>query len=316
MIKTPITRMLGIDYPIFQGGMANVSEGTLAAAVSNGGGLGIIASGNNDCEYVKREIRRARSLTDKPFAVNLMLMSPHADEIAELVVEENVKVVTTGAGNPSKYINSWKRAGIRIIPVIASAIQAKTLTRLSVDALIAEGCESGGHIGELTTMVLLPHVLDATHLPVIAAGGIADGRAMAACLVMGCAGVQMGTRFLSAEECRIHPVYKEKIVTATERCTLVTGERSGHRVRSLKSPFSRRYHELEFSGAPDAELEEMGQGALLKAVKDGDEEHGCFLAGQVASSVDRIQSAAEIIREVADEAEEVLGRATGLYGSK
>ncbi len=306
MIKTPITEMLGIRYPLFQGGMAWIADGNLAAAVSNAGGLGIIAAGNAPKEYVKGEIQKAKSLTDKPFGVNIMLMSPYADEIADLVVEEKVRVVTTGAGNPSKYMKAWKDAGITVIPVVASVAMAKLMKRVGADALIAEGGESGGHVGELTTIVLVPQIVDATDLPVIAAGGIADGRAAAATFLLGAVGIQMGTRFLSAKECSISPVYKEKIIKANDLCTMVTGKRLGHPVRSLRTNFARRYQEAEYGGMPDEELEQLGVGALRKAVKDGDLENGCFLSGQVAALVKKEESAEEIILDVMQGCEEAL----------
>lgn len=306
MIKTPITEMLGIRYPLFQGGMAWIADGSLAAAVSNAGGLGIIAAGNAPKEYVKGEIQKAKSLTDKPFGVNIMLMSPYADEIADLVVEEKVRVVTTGAGNPSKYMKAWKDAGITVIPVVASVAMAKLMKRVGADALIAEGGESGGHVGELTTIVLVPQIVDATDLPVIAAGGIADGRAAAATFLLGAVGIQMGTRFLSAKECSISPVYKEKIIKANDLCTMVTGKRLGHPVRSLRTNFARRYQEAEYGGMPDEELEQLGVGALRKAVKDGDLENGCFLSGQVAALVKKEESAEEIILDVMQGCEEAL----------
>ena len=306
MIVTPITEMLGIKYPVFQGGMAWIADGTLAAAVSNGGGLGIIAAGNAPADYVRNEIGTARSLTDKPFGVNIMLMSPYADEVAAVAADEKVAVVTTGAGNPSKYMASWKDAGIKVIPVVASTAMAKLMTRLGASALIAEGGESGGHVGELTTMVLVPQVCDSTDLPVIAAGGIADGRGVAAAFMLGAVGVQMGTRFLSARECSISDTYREKILKAGDLCTMVTGKRLGHPVRSLRTPFARNYAKAEYSDISDEELEKMGVGALRKAVKDGDSENGCFLAGQIASVVNKVESAADIVRSVIEEAEPVL----------
>ena len=239
MIKSAICELLGIQYPVFQGGMAWIADGKLAAAVSTGGGLGIIAAGNAPGSYVREQIRIARSLTDKPIGVNIMLMSPFVDEVAKVVVEEKVEVVTTGAGNPSKHMKEWKEAGIKVIPVVASVAMAKLMTRLGASALIAEGGESGGHVGELTTMVLVPQICDATDLPIIAAGGIADGRGVAAAFMLGACGVQMGTRFLSAYECSIHPNYKEKILKATDLCTMVTGKRLGDPVRSLRTQFAR-----------------------------------------------------------------------------
>lgn len=306
MIKSEICDLLGIEYPVFQGGMAWIADGKLAAAVSNGGGLGIIAAGNAPGGYVKEEIKKARELTEKPIGVNIMLMSPFADEVAKVVTEEKVDVVTTGAGNPSKYINEWKAAGIKVIPVVASVAMAKLMTRLGATAVIAEGGESGGHVGELTTMVLVPQVCDATDLPVIAAGGIADGRGVAAAFMLGACGVQMGTRFLSAEECSIHPEYKQKILKAGDLCTMVTGKRLGHPVRSLRTPFAREYSKAEYGGMPDDELEALGAGALRRAVQEGDNQNGCFLAGQVAAMVKKEQPAAEIIKEVMEQAEPVL----------
>lgn len=310
MIKSDICDMLGIEYPVFQGGMAWIADGKLAAAVSNGGGLGIIAAGNAPGEYVREQVKIARSLTSKPIGVNIMLLSPFADDIAQIVIEEKVEVVTTGAGNPSKYIKDWIKAGIKVIPVVASVAMAKLMTRLGASALIAEGGESGGHVGELTTMVLVPQVCDATTLPVIAAGGIADGRGVAAVFMLGAQGVQMGTRFLSAYECTIHPVYKEKIIKATDLCTMVTGKRLGHPVRSLRTQFARDYFKAEYGGMPDDELEALGAGALRLAVQEGDSQKGCFLSGQVAAMVKKEQPAAEIVKEVMEEAEPILLRAS------
>lgn len=309
MIKSEICEMLGIKYPVFQGGMAWIADGKLAAAVSNGGGLGIIAAGNAPGEYVREQIKIARSATTKPIGVNIMLLSPYADDIADIVIEEKVEVVTTGAGNPSKYIKAWNQAGIKVIPVVASVAMAKLMTRFGASALIAEGGESGGHVGELTTMVLVPQICDATDLPVIAAGGIADGRGVAAAFMLGACAVQMGTRFLSAEECTIHPTYKEKILKATDLCTMVTGKRLGHPVRSLRTQFARDYSKAEYGGMPDDELEALATGALRLAVKEGDNQKGCFLSGQIAAMVKKEQPAAEIIKEVMDGAEPILLRA-------
>lgn len=309
MLKSRICEQIGIEYPVFQGGMAWIADGRLAAAVFEGGGLGIIGAGNAPAEYVREQLRIARSLTKKPVGVNIMLMSPFAKEIAQVVVEERAEVVTTGTGNPSQYMKAWKAAGIQVIPVVASVAMAKLMTRLGADALIAEGGESGGHVGELTTMVLVPQVCDVTDLPVIAAGGIADGRGMAAAMMLGAEGVQMGTRFLSARECTIHPNYREKILNATDLCTIVTGKRLGHPVRSLRTQFARNYAKAEFGGASDEELEAMGTGALRLAVQEGDNERGCFLSGQIAAMVHQEQSAAEIVRDVAQGAEPILRRA-------
>ena len=306
MIRTSLCDLLGIEHPVFQGGMAWIADGKLAAAVSEGGGLGIIAAGNAPAEALREQIRIAKSLTKKPFGVNIMLMSPFVEEVAQLVAEEQVAVVTTGAGNPSKYMALWKEAGIKVIPVVASVAMAKLMTRLGASALIAEGGESGGHVGELTTMVLVPQVCDATTLPVLAAGGIADGRGVAAAFMLGACGVQMGTRFLSAEECTIHPAYKERILKANDLCTMVTGKRLGHPVRSLRTNFARNYAKAEYGGLDDEALEALGSGALRKAVVDGDLEHGCFLSGQIAAMVHTVQPAAEIVREVIEGAEPVL----------
>lgn len=310
MIKSEISDLLGIKYPVFQGGMAWIADGKLAAAVSNGGGLGIVAAGNAPGQFVREQIRVARRITDKPIGVNIMLLSPFADEVAQVVLEEKVQVVTTGAGNPARYIKDWLAAGIKVIPVVASVAMAKLMTRLGASALITEGGESGGHVGELTTMVLVPQICDATHLPVIAAGGIADGRGVAAVYMLGAQGVQMGTRFLSAVECSIHPVYKEKIIKATDLCTMVTGKRLGHPVRSLRTQFARGYAKAEYGGMPDEELETLASGALRLAVQEGDLEKGCFLSGQVAALVKKEQPAAEIIKEVMEEAEPLLLRAS------
>lgn len=306
MIRTPLCELLDIQYPVLQGGMAWIADGRLAAAVSNGGGLGIIGAGSASADWVREQIRIAKSLTDRPFGVNIMLMSAHADAVAQLVAEEHVAVVTTGAGNPAQYMSMWREADVKVIPVVASVAMAKLMTRQGASALIAEGGESGGHVGELTTMVLLPLICDATTLPVIAAGGIADGRGMAAAFMLGACGVQMGTRFLSAEECSIHPVYREKIIGAKDLCTMVTGKRLGHPVRSLRTNFAREYAKAEFSGMSDEELTGRASGTLRLAVQDGDLERGCFLAGQSAALVRRMQPAADIVREVTEEAEPIL----------
>jgi len=308
MIKSPICEMLKIDYPIFQGGMAWIADGRLAAAVSNGGGLGIISAMNAGGDYLKRQIEIARSLTDRPFGVNIMLMSPHVDEVAEIVAEERVPVVTTGAGSPIKYMERWLEAGITVIPVVASVAMAKRAERSGAAAVIAEGEESGGHIGELTTMALVPQVCDAVNIPVIAAGGIADGRGVAACFMLGAVGVQLGTRFLLAKECPVHPNYKEMVLKATDISTVVTGRRfGGHTCRSIKNDFTRNFLKEEY--APDAtpeKIEELGVGALRLAALEGDKKNGCFLAGQIAGLVNKEQPAAEIIREIFEEAEALL----------
>lgn len=306
MVRSVLCDMLGIRYPVFQGGMAWIADGKLAAAVSEGGGLGIIGAGNAPASYVREQIQVVRSLTNQPFGVNIMLLSPFVDEVAQVVTEEKVAVVTTGAGNPSKYMKPWLEAGIKVIPVVPSVAMAKLATRLGASAVIAEGGESGGHVGELTTMVLVPLICDATPLPVIAAGGIADGRGVAAAFMLGACGVQMGTRFLSAEECNIHPTYKEKIIDAGDLCTMVTGKRLGHPVRSLRTQFARSYAKAEYGGMPDEELETLGAGALRLAVQEGDVKNGCFMSGQVAAMVNQVQPAAQIVRGVMEFAEPLL----------
>ncbi len=306
MIKSPICELLGIEYPIFQGGMAWIADGKLAAAVSNGGGLGIISAMNANAEYLKKQIDIVRELTDKPFGVNIMLMSPFADEVAEVVAKEKVPVVTTGAGNPGKYMKQWLEAGIKVIPVVASTAMAKMVTRAGASAIIAEGGESGGHVGEITTMVLIPQICDVTNLPVIAAGGIADGRQLAAAFMLGAQGVQVGTRFLVATECSVHQNYKNKILKATDISTITTGKRLGHPVRSLKTPYSRDYFKAEYSDMSDEELEKLGSGSLYRAAIEGNEETGCFLSGQVAGMIHEEMPAAEIIREIFTEGEKTL----------
>lgn len=306
MKQSKICQILGIEYPVFQGGMAWIADGKLAAAVSNGGGLGIIAAGNAPADYAREQIQIARELTNKPFGVNIMLMSPFAADIAALVIEEEVPVVTTGAGNPSRYMKAWKEADVKVVPVVASVAMARLMTRIGATALIAEGGESGGHVGELTTMVLVPQIVDATDLPVLAAGGIADGRGFAAALMLGACGVQMGTRFLSAEECTISPVYKEQVLKANDLCTMVTGKKLGHPVRSLRTRFAREYAQKEFSDLPEDQLEALGTGALRKAVQDGNLDEGSFLCGQIAAMVKREEPAADIITDVVTGAEKVL----------
>ena len=306
MIATTICDMLNIKYPVLQGGMAHIADGRLAASVSEAGGLGIISAMNMGAEYLKEQIDIARSLTDKAFGVNVMLMSPHTDEVAELLAKEKVEVVTTGAGNPSKYMDIWQEAGIKVIPVVASAALARKLEKSGACAIIAEGGESGGHVGDTTTMALVPQVCDAVSVPVIAAGGIADGRGIAAAFMLGAQGVQIGTRFLVAEECSVHRNYKEKVLKATDISTIVTGKRLGHPVRSIKTPFSRAYAKAEYSTISDEDLEQMAVGALRLAAVYGDEAKGCFLAGQAAGLVHKEQTAKEIIEEICGEAEEIL----------
>ncbi len=311
MISTVINEQLGIKYPILQGGMAWVADASLAAGVSNAGGLGIIAAMNSNGEQLRAEIRKARELTDKPFGVNIMLMSPFVQEVAQVVVEEKVPVVTTGAGNPGKYMKAWNEAGIKVIPVVPSTALAKMAERNGAFAVIAEGGESGGHVGDLTTMALVPQVVDAVSIPVIAAGGIADGRQVAAAFMLGAVGVQVGTRFLVAEECTISQEYKNKILKAKDIDTVVTGKRLGHPVRSIKNSFTREYTKAEYdsSNVSDEELEKMGLGVLRMAAREGEVSKGCVLAGQVASMVKKEQPAKEIIEELFEGAEKVLGGA-------
>jgi enoyl-[acyl-carrier protein] reductase II len=310
MIASPICELLNIKYPVFQGGMAWISDAQLAAAVSNAGGLGIIAAGNAPGEFVRGEIQKAKELTDKPFAVNIMLMSPFAAEVAEVVVQEQVKIVVTGAGNPERYMQKWREAGISVIPVVPSVGIAKRVERCGAAAVVAEGGESGGHVGELTTMALVPQVCDAVSIPVIAAGGIADGRGVAAALVLGAVGVQLGTRFLVAKECNVHQNYKNRILNAKDIDTISTGKRLGHPVRSLKTAFSRAFLAKEYdSSVTNEELESFGGGALRLAAVNGDDKAGCFMAGQIAGLVKREQAAQEIIEEILAEAEAILNGA-------
>ncbi len=315
MLKTPLCEILSIQYPVIQGGMAWIADAKLAAAVSNAGGLGLIAAMNADADTVRREIRLCRELTDKNFGVNIMLMSPFAAEVAEMVVEEKVPVVTTGAGNPGKYIEKWKEAGIIVMPVVASVAHARKMEKSGADAVIAEGGESGGHIGELTTMALLPQVCDAVQIPVVAAGGIADGRGMAAVMLMGAAGVQMGTRFLVAEECGVHENYKNKVLKAKDIDTMATGRRLGHPVRALRNAFAREFLKKEYdSSVSDEELEAFGSGSLYRAAIEGDEKTGSFLAGQIAGLVCETATAKEIVESVCTEAEALLKQAPSLVG--
>ncbi len=307
-IVSPITGLLGIEYPIFQGGMAWIADGALAAAVSEAGGLGIISAMNAGPDYLREEIRKARELTKKPFGVNIMLMSPYAEEVAKVVVEEKVSVVTTGAGSPAKFMESWLEAGIKVIPVIASVAMAKKMEKVGAAAVVAEGQESGGHIGELTTLTLVPQVVDAVSIPVLAAGGIADGRGMAASLMLGACGVQMGTRFLVAKECNVHPNYKEMVLDAGDISTLTTGRRfAASTCRCLKNPFSRNFIKVEY--APETTVDDvnaLGVGALRKAAVEGDKKEGCFMAGQIAGLVKKEQTAKEIIEEVMNECVDLL----------
>lgn len=306
MINTSICEMLNIRYPIFQGGMAWIADGKLAGAVSASGGLGIIAAMNAGTDYLREQIKIVRKITDKPFGVNIMLMSPHVDQIADILIEEKIPVVITGAGNPTKYIKKWIEAGIKVIPVVASVALAKLVERSGASAVIAEGGESGGHVGELTTMSLVPQVCDAVKIPVIAAGGIGDGRGVCAALMLGAEAVQLGTRFLIAKECSVHQAYKDKILKATDISTIVTGKRLGHPVRSLKNAFSNQYYKSEYSDISNDDLEAMAVGTLRLAAIEGDEKRGCFLAGQIAGMIKKEQTVADIINEIFEEAELIL----------
>ena len=311
-MQTDITKLLGIEYPIIQGGMAWVAEHHLAAAVSEAGGLGLIGGANAPAEVVRNEIREARKLTSKPFGVNVMLMSPHAEDIAKVVVEEGIKVVTTGAGSPEKYMKMWKEAGIVVIPVVASVALARRMERTGADAVVAEGTESGGHIGEATTMTLVPQVVDAVNIPAIAAGGIADGRGLAASLMLGAKAVQMGTRFVVADESIVSEAYKDRIIAAKDIDSAVTGRSHGHPVRSLRNAMTREYSKLEAEGKSFEELEYLTLGTLRKAVMEGDIVHGTVMAGQIAGLVSKKQSAKEIIDEIMSEATNLLKNAGSL----
>ena len=309
MFKSPVCEMCGIEYPIFQGGMAHISDARLAAAVSNAGGLGIITSASGDADWLRAQLELMESLTDKPFGINIMLMGRNVDEIAEIAAKSRAKVITTGAGNPEKYMPAWKAAGIKVIPVIASCTMAKLVERSGADAVIAEGCESGGHVGEMTTMALVPQVCDTVKIPVIAAGGIADGRGFAAAVMLGACGVQVGTRFLAAEECTISDKYKEKLFKANDTATIVTGKRLGHPVRSIKSPLSRAISKAEYTDITDEELDKMAVGSLHSAVVEGDLQKGCFLAGQISGMVNKPETAKEIVDDIVLNGEKILKEA-------
>lgn len=298
--------MLGIQYPVFQGGMAWVADASLAAAVSNAGGLGLISSINAGTEAVRNEIRKCRELTDKPFGVNIMLQAPNAAEVAQMVVEEGVKILTTGAGSPAQYMPMWKEAGIKVIPVVASVALALKMQAAGADAVVAEGAESGGHVGELHTMPLIPQVVDAVDIPVVAAGGICDGRGAAAAFMLGADAIQVGTRFLSAEECTVHAEYKDKILKASDVSTIVTGKSLGHPVRSLKTPFSRTFAKMENDPSVNQdEILAFGSGALRKAVQEGDK-NGSYMAGECAGMVKKIEPAAAIVEDLILGAEKVI----------
>ncbi len=307
-MKSRICDLLNIEYPMFQGAMARISDASLAAAVSEAGGLGIIAGGTAPVDFVRAEVRKTKELTKKPFGVNIMLLSEFADGIAQMVCEEGVKVVTTGAGAPGKYMEMWKAHGIKVIPVVPSVAIAKRMVRSGADAVIAEGTESGGHVGELTTMVLVPQVVDAVDVPVIAAGGIGDGRGIAAAFMLGADGVQVGTRFLAAHECTVHQNYKQKVLNAKDIDTVVTGRPTGHPVRILKNKLSRKFQELETSAAALDEYEKLGIGALAKAVVEGDMDFGSVMAGQIAAIINKEQSCKDIITEMFLEADQLLNK--------
>lgn len=308
MIRTALCELLDIEYPIIQGGMAWVSTAELAAAVSEAGGLGVIGSGTATPEWLKAQLQKARELTQKPFGVNVMLLSPFVDELMAILRDEPVAVVTTGAGNPGKYVPSLREVGTRVIPVVSSVALAKRLTRAGVDALIAEGMESGGHVGELTTMALVPQVVDAVDIPVIAAGGIYDGRGLVAALALGAVGVQMGTRFMCARECTVHPRVKELVIKSKDRDTALTGVSTGHPVRALRNKLTRKFEEMEKSNTPPEELDKLGSGSLRLAMVEGDIEYGTVMAGQVCAMVSQVLPARDIIMDVVESAGVVLER--------
>lgn len=307
-METRVTKLLGTKYPIIQGGMAWVAEYHLAAAVSNAGGLGIIGAASAPAEIVREQIKKAKELTDKPFGVNVMLMNPNADEVSKVIVEEGVKVVTTGAGNPAKYMQMWKEAGVKVIPVVASVALAKLMERAGADAVVAEGMEAGGHIGSATTMTLVPQVVDAVEIPVIAAGGIGDGRGFAAAMMLGAEGVQMGTRFCVATEAITHANYKEKIIKAKDIDSEVTGMSHGHPVRVIRNKMTREYLKMEKEGASFEELEYLTLGALRKAVMEGDVTNGTVMAGQIAGMISKEQTCQEMIEEIMAEAKKLLNK--------
>ena len=311
-MKTEITQLLGIEYPIIQGGMAWVAEYHLAAAVSEAGGLGLIGAANAPSDWVRDQVRQVKKLTDKPFGVNIMLMSPYADEVAKVIVEEGVPVVTTGAGDPEKYMKMWKDAGVKIIPVVASVALARRMERCGADAVVAEGTESGGHIGETTTLVLVPQVVDAVSIPVIAAGGIADGRGIAAAFMLGAKGVQMGTHFVATEECHVHQNYKDMILKAKDIDTRVTGRTTGHPVRALRNQMTKEYLKKEAEGASFEELEQLTLGGLRRAVVDGDVKTGSVMSGQSAGLVKEQMTCAQLIQKLVKETDALL-KGTAFY---
>lgn len=306
-MKNRVTELLGIEKPIIQGGMAWIAESKLASAVSNAGGAGIIAGGSAPIDYLRSEIRKCKELTDKPFGVNIMLMSPNAEELAKLVIEEGVSFVTTGAGNPGQYIAAWKEAGIKVIPVVPSVALAKRLEKIGADAVIAEGTESGGHIGQNTTMCLVPQVVDAVSVPVIAAGGIADGRGIAACFMLGAEGVQIGTRFLASEECQIHENYKNAVIKAKDTDNAITGFYSGSPCRCIKSKYTKKLQEMEKMAAPPEDFEALTVGSLRKAVVDGNTDEGSMLCGLIAGMINEVKPVKDIMAELSEQAGKLLG---------
>jgi len=311
MIHTTLCDLLGIQHPIVQGGMAWVATPELAAAVSNAGGLGIVGAGNAPPEAIRRDLRRTRELTDRPFGANVPLFTAGSEDAIGAFIDEGVAVVTTGGGNAGPFVGPLRRAGIKVIPVVASVAMAKRMARLGVDALIAEGMEAGGHVGDVATLPLVPQVVDAVGIPVIAAGGIADGRGLAAALALGAAGIQMGTRFICTTECQAHPTYKEQIRKAHDRATLITGDSFGHPVRSIRGPFVRRLEELERQGISEAEFMTFGAGTLRAAVIDGDLERGSFMAGQGAGLINDVVPVQVLMERIVAEAEEVMRRNVG-----
>ena len=307
-MQTEINNLLEIEYPIIQGGMAWVAEHHLAAAVSEAGGFGLIGAANAPADWVREQIRKTKELTDRPFGVNVMLMSPYADEVARVIAEEGVKAVTTGAGNPEKYMELWKERNIKVIPVVASVALAKRMERCGADAVVAEGCESGGHIGESTTMTLVPQVVDAVDIPVIAAGGIGDGRGIAAAFMLGAKGVQMGTRFVVTKECQVHPAYKERIIRAKDIVTRVTGRSTGHPIRALRNDMTKAYLQKEQEGASTEELELLASGALRRAVQEGDIHNGSLMSGQIAGLIKEEVSCKQLIDTLVSQTKEALNR--------
>lgn len=308
MIESRFSKLIGIEYPMIQGGMAWVAESTLAAAVSKAGGIGLIAGGSAPVDYIRQEIRKVKAQTDKPFGINIMLMSPNADDLAQLVIDEKVPVVTTGAGSPGKFMEAWKNAGLKVIPVVPSVALARRMERMGADALVAEGCEAGGHIGEITTMCLIPQIVDAVEIPVLAAGGIADGRGIAASFMLGAEGVQVGTRFLASEECQIHENYKNLVLKSKDTDSAVTGRGTGHPVRSVRNKFTRKLMDFEKNGGTPEEFELLSIGSLRKAVVDGNLDEGSFMSGQIAGMIKEIKPVEEIIKEMFNEAEKLLSK--------